>query len=145
MRKQSSTRRVKRNPGPFDPAVFLETVAARRAPKGRVIFAQGDAADAVFYIKQGKVTITVASRQGKDAVIALLKSGEFVGEGVLIGQPTRLATATAMTDCVVVRLEKAEFLRLLADEPAFSRAFMSYLLTRKTRIEEDSRSTPQLD
>ena len=106
-------------------------------PKKQIIFAQGDAADAVFYIKKGKVKVTVMSEHGKEAVVALLGADEFLGEGCLIGQPKRLATATAMTECVVMRVEKAEILRVLQDEPAFSQMFISHILARNARVEED--------
>ena len=125
----------------FDPADFLETVAQGRTvaayPKKQIIFAQGDAADAVFYIKKGKVKVTVLSKQGKEAVVALLDVDEFLGEGCLIGQPKRLATATAMTDCVVMRVDKAEIMRVLHEEPAFSQMFISHILARTARVEED--------
>jgi CRP-like cAMP-binding protein len=125
----------------FDPAVFLETAAQGRVvsthPKRQVIFAQGELADAVFYIKKGKVKVTVISKQGKEAVVAILGTDEFLGEGCLIGQPKRLATAIAMTECVTMRVEKAEILRVLQDEPAFSQMFVSHILTRSARIEED--------
>jgi len=125
----------------FDPAVFLETAAQGRVvsthPKRQIIFAQGELADAVFYIKKGKVKVTVVSKQGKEAVVAILGADEFLGEGCLIGQPKRLATAIAMTECVTMRVEKAEILRVLQDEPAFSQMFVSHILTRSARIEED--------
>src|SRR5687767_12003549 len=125
----------------FDPAVFLETAAQGRIvstyPKRKIIFAQGDLADAVFYIKKGKVKVTVLSKQGKEAVVAILGADEFLGEGCLIGQPKRLATAIAMTECVTMRVEKAEILRVLQDEPAFSQMFVSHILARNARIEED--------
>jgi len=125
----------------FDPAVFLETAAKGRVitthSKKHVIFAQGDAADAVFYIKKGKVKVTVVSAQGKEAVVAIMGVDEFVGEGCLIGQPKRLATASAMTECVMMRVDKAEISRVLQNEPAFSQMFVSHILTRNARIEED--------
>jgi len=125
----------------FDPAVFLETAAKGRVitthSKKHVIFAQGDAADAVFYIKKGKVKVTVVSAQGKEAVVAILGVDEFVGEGCLIGQPKRLATASAMTECVMMRVDKAEISRVLQNEPAFSQMFVSHILARNARIEED--------
>lgn len=133
-------------PGPttgtrFDPAVFLETAAQGRIvsahPKRQIIFAQGELADAVFYIKKGKVKVTVLSTQGKEAVVAILGADEFLGEGCLIGQPKRLATAIAMTECMTMRVEKAEILRVLQDEPAFSQMFVSHILARNARIEED--------
>jgi CRP-like cAMP-binding protein len=125
----------------FDPAVFFETVGQGRTvsahPKKQIIFSQGDTADAVFYIKKGKVKVTVLSKQGKEAVVALLGIDEFLGEGCLIGQPKRLATATAMTECTVMRVEKAEILRMLQEEPAFSQMFIAHILTRSARVEED--------
>jgi CRP/FNR family cyclic AMP-dependent transcriptional regulator len=125
----------------FDPAVFLETAAKGRIisthRRNKVIFAQGDDADAVIYIKKGKVKITVVSTHGKEAVVAILGADEFLGEGCLIGQPKRLATAKAMTECVTMRVEKAEILRVLRDEPAFSQMFISHILARSARIEED--------
>ena len=125
----------------FDPADFLETVAQGRIvsthPKKQIIFTQGDTADSVFYIRKGKVKVTVLSKQGKEAVVALLGIDEFLGEGCLIGQPKRLATATAMTECVVMRVEKAEIVRVLQQEPAFSQMFISHILARTARVEED--------
>jgi CRP/FNR family cyclic AMP-dependent transcriptional regulator len=125
----------------FDPAVFLETGAKGRVisehPKKQIIFTQGDAADAVFYIKKGKVKVTVISTQGKEAVVAILGADEFLGEGCLTGQPKRLATATAMTDCVTMRVERTAVLQVLQDEPAFSQMFISHILARNARIEED--------
>jgi CRP/FNR family transcriptional regulator, cyclic AMP receptor protein len=127
--------------GEFDPAVFLETVAKGRIVsahrKGEVLFGQGAGADAIFYIKSGKVKVAVVSDQGSEAVVAILGADEFVGEGCLIGQPKRLATASAMTDCVTMRVEKAEVVRVLQDEPAFSQMFVAHILTRNARVEED--------
>jgi CRP-like cAMP-binding protein len=125
----------------FDPAVFLATAALGRDisthSKKEVIFAQGEDADAVFYIKRGKVKVAVVSKEGKEAVVALLGPDEFIGEGCLIGQPKRLATASAMTQCETMRVTKTEIQRLLQDEPAFSQMFVSYILMRNARIEED--------
>jgi CRP/FNR family cyclic AMP-dependent transcriptional regulator len=125
----------------FDPAVFLETVAKGRTisahRKKAIIFSQGDSADAVFYIKKGKIKVTVLSKQGKEAVVAILGADEFVGEGCLIGQPKRLATASAMTDCVTMRVEKTEIQRTLRNEPAFSQMFIAHVLARTARVEED--------
>nr|WP_237180067.1 Crp/Fnr family transcriptional regulator [Rhodoplanes sp. Z2-YC6860] len=125
----------------FDPAVFLATAALGRDlsnhSKNEVIFAQGDDADAVFYIKKGKVKVAVVSKDGKEAVVALLGPDQFVGEGCLIGQPKRLATASAMTECETMRVTKTEIQRLLQDEPTFSQMFVSHLLVRNARIEED--------
>jgi CRP/FNR family transcriptional regulator, cyclic AMP receptor protein len=125
----------------FDPLRFLETAAPGRIvtkhAQKHVIFAQGDAADSVFYIKKGKVKVTVISKQGKEAVVALLGADEFVGEGCLIGQPKRLATAIAMTECVTMRVDKKEIQQVLHDEPAFSQMFVSHILARNARVEED--------
>lgn len=125
----------------FDPAVFLGTAASGRSiarhKKKQTIFSQGDSADAVFYIRKGKVKVTVLSKEGKEAVVAILGADEFCGEGCLIGQPKRLATATAMIDCVIMRVEKAEIVRVLHDEPAFSQMFVSHILARNARVEED--------
>src|ERR1700749_1389718 len=111
MRKESITKTNTANgKGRFNPVAFLETAAQGRIlaahRKREIIFSQGDVADAVFYIKKGKVKVTVVSREGKEAVVAILGVDEFVGEGCLIGQPKRLATATAMTECVTMRVEK---------------------------------------
>ena len=106
-------------------------------PKGQVLFSQGDPADSIFQIQKGKLKLTVVSSQGKEAVIALLTGGDFIGEGCLAGQARRMATATAMTDCVTVRLEKPEMVRVLHDEPGFSEQFLHYVLSRNIRIEED--------
>jgi CRP/FNR family transcriptional regulator, cyclic AMP receptor protein len=125
----------------FDPVDFLETAAVGRListhKKKQVIFAQGDPADSVIYIKKGKVKVTVVSKQGKEAVVAILGTDEFLGEGCLIGQPKRLATATTMSDCVTMRVDKVEILRVLQDEPTFSKMFISHILARNARIEED--------
>jgi CRP/FNR family cyclic AMP-dependent transcriptional regulator len=122
----------------FDPMVFLATVDRGRTiskyRKNETIFRQGDPADAVLYIPKGKVKITVISEQGKEAVVALLGPDEFCGEGCLIGQPLRISTATAMTDCEIMRLA---IIRVLHEEPTFSEMFLSHLLTRTMRVEED--------
>jgi CRP-like cAMP-binding protein len=125
----------------FNPAAFLETAAPGRViashPKGQLLFAQGDAADSVIYIKKGRIKVSVVSKQGKEAVVALLGPDEFLGEGVLIGQLRRLTTATAMTDCVTMRVDKAELLRVLQHESAFAQMFISHILARSARVEED--------
>jgi CRP/FNR family cyclic AMP-dependent transcriptional regulator len=125
----------------FDPAVFLETSAKGRViathRKRQIIFAQGDASDAVIYIKKGKVKMTIVSEHGKEAVVAILGPDEFLGEGCLIGQPRRLVTATAMTECVTMRVEKSEIQRVLQEESAFSEMFISHILARSARVEED--------
>ena len=125
----------------FDPALFFATAAKGRTiskhRKSEIIFSQGDNADAVFYIKKGRVKVTVVSKQGKEAVVAILGTDEFVGEGCLIGQPKRLATASAMSECVTMRVDKAEIQRLIQDEPIFSQMFVSHILARVSRVEED--------
>ena len=126
---------------PFDPKVFLATVNGGRSiskyRKDQTVFSQGKPADAVFYIQKGKVKITVVSEQGKEAVVAVLGPDEFCGEGCLTGQPVRLATATAITECEIMRLEKAVMVRVLHEEPAFSEMFVSHLLARTIRVEAD--------
>src|SRR5678815_5052101 len=126
---------------PFDPKLFLATVnGGRSIAKYRMnqkVFTQGSSADAVFYIQNGKVKITVTSEQGKEAVVAVLGPDEFCGEGCLTGQPLRLATATAITDCEIMRLEKATMIRVLHEEPAFSEMFVSHLLSLTVRVEAD--------
>jgi CRP-like cAMP-binding protein len=91
------------------------------------VFSQGDPADAVFYIQEGRVKLSIRSERGKEAVVALHGKGDFFGEGCLTGQPLRLATAATMTDCVITRLEKAAIIRVLHDEPKFSEMFMAHL------------------
>jgi CRP/FNR family cyclic AMP-dependent transcriptional regulator len=125
----------------FDPKRFLATVDGGRAltnyRKDDVIFSQGDSADAVFYIRKGKVKLVVTSKQEKQAVVAILGEGEFFGEGCLNGQSLRLATACTMTESEVMRVQKREMLRTLHAEPVFAEMFMAHLLTRNGRIEED--------
>src|SRR6202171_5899652 len=126
---------------PFDPKVFLSKVNGGRAisdyRKDQNVYTQGEPADSVFYIQSGKIRKTVVSEQGKEAVVALLGTGDFFGEGCLTGQPRRLATVSAMTESVIMRLDKAAIVRVLHDEPKFSEVFMSYLLARNVRVEED--------
>jgi CRP-like cAMP-binding protein len=105
--------------------------------KGHVIFAQGDPADAVFFLQDGKIKLTVVSPQGKEAVIAIISAGEFFGEGTLTSQRRRMATATALTECEVVRLEKAAIAEIIDKEPAFSQMFIDHLLSRTIRVEAD--------
>src|ERR1700721_4796649 len=125
----------------FDPAAFFQNLGQGRSistyRKNEIIFSQGDAADAVFYIKEGKVKIAIVSKQGREAVVALLGIDEFFGEGCLIGQPKRLAAAVTMSDCTIMRVGKNEIQRLLQDEPTFSKMFVSHILARKERVEED--------
>ena len=130
----------KRRP-PFDPKSFLAEVGEGRTisqyRKDQIVFSQGDPADAVFYIQKGKVKVTVVSDQGKEAVVAILGAGEFCGEGCLAGQARRIATVRAMAECTIMRLQKTSIVRVLHDEPAFSEMFMSHLLARTIRVEED--------
>jgi CRP-like cAMP-binding protein len=133
--------KIPKTAGAFDPVSFLETAAKGRVisehRKKQILFKQGDTADSVFYIRSGKVKITVVSNDGKEAVVAILGGNEFIGEGCLIGQPKRLATAEAMTDCTTMRVEKAQILRTLRDEPAFAALFVTHVLNRNARVEED--------
>jgi len=103
----------------------------------QIIFSQGEPADSIFYIQEGQVKLTVLSEQGKEAIVAILGSGDFCGEGCLAGQPRRMATAAAMEDGRVMRLEKAAMIRLLHDEQGFSERFMAHLLARNVRVEAD--------
>jgi len=132
--------KAKRKP-PFNVKTFLATANGGRSiskyRKNKKIFLQGDPADAVFYIQEGQVKVCVISEQGKEAIVAIHGKGDFVGEGCLAGQPLRLATAATMTECTIMRLDKASIVRVLHDEPKFSERFMSYLLARNARVEED--------
>jgi CRP/FNR family transcriptional regulator, cyclic AMP receptor protein len=125
----------------FDPKDFLSKIGTGRSiakyRTTQVIFSQGDPAESVFYIEDGKVKLTVISEQGKEAVVAMLGKGEFCGEGCLAAQPRRIASATAMTDCEIMQLEKDAIIRVLHDEPAFSELFISYILARTIRVEAD--------
>jgi CRP-like cAMP-binding protein len=125
----------------FDSAVFLSEVFAGKAlvecVAGEALFLQGDPADAVYYIQRGTVKMTVLSERGKEAVVALLESGSFFGEECLNGHFHRLATATALTGAVILRIAKEEMVHMLRTEPAFASRFMSYLLQRNSRLEED--------
>ena len=125
----------------FDPKMFLARIGEGRSiakyRRGQTIFSQGERADSVFYIQKGKVKLTVVSKQGKEAVVAILGVDEFFGEGCLAGQTMRIATAAAMTDAVIMRLDRAAIVRALHDEPAFSEVFIAYLLARTIRVEAD--------
>jgi CRP/FNR family transcriptional regulator, cyclic AMP receptor protein len=131
----------KRVKASFDPKKFLAKVGEGKTisqyPKDQIVFSQGEIADAVFYIQQGKVKLTVVSEQGKEAVVAILGPGQFFGEACLNGHPLRIATTRAVEECLITRLEKATMIATIHDEPEFSELFMSYLLTRNSRIEED--------
>lgn len=127
--------------GAFDPQAFLAMAgdghAMTKFADRQTVFAQGDAADALFYIHKGKVKISVVSDQDKEAVVAILEKGHFFGEGCLVGQTQRMAAATAMTDCTIARLEKSVAVKVLHEEPTFSHLFIAYLLRRNVRMEAD--------
>jgi len=126
---------------PFNPKTFLTRVSEGKSVasyrRKHVIFAQGDPADAVFYLQKGRVKLTVVSKQGKEAIVALLGADEFFGEGCLAGQPIRMSTATATEDATVLRLRKKAMVRLLHTDARFSELFTTYLLSRNIRFEED--------
>jgi CRP/FNR family transcriptional regulator, cyclic AMP receptor protein len=123
----------------FDARAFLATTGAARTayPTGGIVFEQGTAADAVFYIQKGRVQIAVLSEQGKEGVIGMLGMRDFFGEGCLAGQPLHLATATAMSEASIVKIDKETMIRVLRDEPSFSELFMSFLLTRNIEVEAE--------
>src|ERR1700719_5216103 len=118
----------------FDPKVFLSKGNGGGAisdyRKDQIVYTQGEPADSVFYIQSGKVKKTVVSEQGKEAVVALLETGDFFGEGCLTGQPLRLATVSAVTECVIARITKAEITRVIHEDPAFAELFIAHLLAR---------------
>jgi len=125
----------------FDPHAFLATIGEGRRfmlfPNKQAIFAQGDAADAVFYVQMGKVRLTVVSKTGKEATIGILGEGDFFGEGALAGQALRMGSAIAMADCAILRIDKKAMMEALHREHAFSDLFVAYLLARNIRYEED--------
>jgi CRP-like cAMP-binding protein len=127
----------------FDPKIFLglgrigEGRTTATYEKNQVVFAQGDPANAIFYVQKGKVKLTVVSHSGKEAVVGILGEGDFFGEGCLAHQALRVATATSMDDSCVMRLEKARVVRLLREEPAFTELFVAHLLSRSIRVGED--------
>jgi CRP/FNR family cyclic AMP-dependent transcriptional regulator len=125
----------------FDPKTFLSTIGEGRrivpVPKKQTIYAQGAACDAVFYIQTGKVRLTVFAKKGKEATIGILNPGDFFGEGGLAGQPLRMGSATAMTDCELMRIDKKEMMLALHRERTLSDMFTAYLLGRNIRYEED--------
>ena len=126
---------------PFNPQTFLAKVGhgktTLQVPQKQLIFSQGDAADAVFYVRAGRVKLTVLSQHGKKAVVGILGHGSFFGEGCLVGQRACMATATALEASTIVRIEKAAIIRVLHDEPSFSELFTAYLLSRNVRIQAD--------
>jgi CRP/FNR family transcriptional regulator, cyclic AMP receptor protein len=125
----------------FDPKLFLAKVGEGKAilkfDKNQVVFAQGDVADAVFYIQKGRIKVLVISEQGKEAVVGILESGQFFGEGCLNGHSLRISTAMAIEECLITSIAKGAMLTVLHREPKFSELFMAYLLSRNSRIEED--------
>jgi CRP/FNR family transcriptional regulator, cyclic AMP receptor protein len=125
----------------FDAKVFIAKVGAGKKilefHKNQHVFEQGDVADTVFYIQKGRVKLTVLSELGKEAVVAILEPGQFFGEGCMNGHALRIATTTAMEDCVITSITKDAMIAAIHDEPKFSELFMGYLLTRNSRIEED--------
>jgi len=138
---QAVTQMKPRNSVQFKAKTFLGRAGAGRAinrhSDGDVIFSQTDPADALFYVRKGKVRLTVVSSRGKQAVIAILGTGDFFGEGCLAGQLVRMSSAAAMGECSLVRLEKAAAMAVIRGEPAFSELFLQYVLSRNIRIEED--------
>ena len=126
---------------PFDPKLFLTKINGGRTitdyRQNQIVYEQGSPADSVFYIQKGKAKATVVSEQGKEAVVAVLGAGDFFGEGCLAGEPLRMATVTALTECVIVRLEKASIIRVIHEEPSFAELFISHLLNRNIRVEEN--------
>jgi CRP/FNR family cyclic AMP-dependent transcriptional regulator len=140
-RNSARPRLVTKSNREFDPHAFLATIGEGRKamlfPKKQTVFAQGDPADALFYLQTGKVRLTVVSTNGKEATIGLLSEGSFFGEGSLAGQPLRMGTATAMTDCAVLRIEKKAMMHTLHRENTLSDLFVAYLLTRNIKYEED--------
>jgi CRP/FNR family cyclic AMP-dependent transcriptional regulator len=125
----------------FDPKVFLSKIGSGRTntkySAGEIVYVQGDAANAVFYLQKGKIKRTVTSKTGKEAVLGILAAGDFFGEGCLNGQSRRITTATAMTECAIMQMEKSAMLHVLHDEPEFSELFILHLLHRNSRAEED--------
>jgi CRP/FNR family transcriptional regulator, cyclic AMP receptor protein len=133
--------RAPREPLAFDPNLLFARLETGKSVHGyrdkQAVFAQGDSADAVFYIEKGKVKLTVVSKRGKEAVIAILQHGDFFGEGCLSAQPRRISSATAMQNLSTTRIEKKTMVALLHKDPEFAEMFISYLLSRNIRIEED--------
>jgi CRP/FNR family cyclic AMP-dependent transcriptional regulator len=125
----------------FNPQTFLKQVGSGKttlmSPKKQILFSQGDPADAVFYIQAGQIKLSVVSPQGKEAVVAMLEPGGFFGEGCLAGQLVCMVTATAAKHSTLIRIDKTAMIRVLHDEPSFSALFLTYLLARNIRIQED--------
>jgi CRP/FNR family transcriptional regulator, cyclic AMP receptor protein len=125
----------------FNPATFLATIGRGRkslaVPKKRIVFAQGDRADAIFYVQKGKVKLTVVSKSGREATLGILNPGNFFGEGALAGQTVRMGFAVTITDCQLLRIEKKAMMLALHREHTFSDMFVAYLLERNIRYQED--------
>ncbi len=125
----------------FDPLKFLAKVGTGKTISGyrkdQIIFSQGEDADTVFYIQKGRVKVVVLSGQGKEAVVGILEAGQFFGEGCLNGHALRVATTTALEECLITSITKPAMIAVLHDEPKFSELFVAYLLTRNSRVEED--------
>jgi CRP-like cAMP-binding protein len=140
VKKKTAAPAAKGEPA-FDPRVFLASAGIGRVianyRKNEVLFSQGDHADSVFYIQKGKVKLAVVSALGKEAVVSILGADEFCGEACLTGQLRRMATASALTECEIMRLEKAAIVRVIHEELAFSEMFVSHILTHALRVEED--------
>jgi len=132
---------ARKHPPRFNPITFLEKVSERKAtltlPKNKILFSQGDAAHAVFYIHEGRIKLSTLSQEGKEAVIAILDRGSFLGEGCLAGQLVYMTTATSLETSTLIRIEKQAMNDALRNEPAFSEQFLAYLLSRNIRIQED--------
>ena len=139
--RKSATTKVEKRPDNFDLHAFLESGGVSRSvkkyPKSTVIFVQGEAAEQVMYIQRGSVKLSVLSKSGKEAVVALLGPGDFFGEGCLAGQSRRMATATAMVTTTVLVVEKVHMVQVLHNEPTMSDLFLTHMLARNIRIEED--------
>jgi CRP/FNR family cyclic AMP-dependent transcriptional regulator len=131
----------RKEPPRFNPKIFLAKVSNGKtmltSPKRQIIFSQGDAADAVFYIQEGRIKLSTLSQEGKEAVVAILEPGNFLGEGCLAGQLVCMTTATSLENSTLVRIDKQAMIDTLHNEPTFTELFLAYLLARNIRIEED--------
>lgn len=125
----------------FEPTVFLSVIGTGRTvvslQKKQTVYAQGDPCDAVFYVQKGKVKLTVVSDSGKEAIVGTWRDGDFFGEGCLVGQLKRIGTASAMTECTLMRIEEKEMKQVLYGEPKLAKIFMTHLLSRNIRYEDD--------
>jgi CRP/FNR family transcriptional regulator, cyclic AMP receptor protein len=130
-----------KEPPRFNPKIFLAKVSNGKtmltSPKRQIIFSQGDAADAVFYIQKGRIKLSTLSQEGKEAVVAILEPGNFLGEGCLAGQLVCMTTATSLENSTLVRIDKQAMIDVLRNEPAFSELFLTHLLYRNIRTQED--------